>query len=415
MPRATFLVIFIALMVIAAGNTAIQSVLPAISRALGIADILVGLVFSVSAIFWTVSAPVWAQRADRHGRRALIQIGLSGFIVASMFGGCALLLGLRGLIVPLNAIIGFAIFRCAFGIFGSAANPAAQAYVATRTAGPERTSALSKLSASFALGTVIGPAFAPFMVLPGVGLAGPMFCFAAISIFAIFVLRRFMPADAPDGKARHPRKPPAKISWLDSRVMPFLLFAIFIGHAQVIVVQIMGYLIIDVLKVKPDEAQSFIGAALMAGALSTVLAQWGVIPNFRLSPRQLMRWGSLVILVGAAMTAAVPSYGMIVIGFAIMSLGFGLVRPGYTAGASLAVRRDEQDAVAGAITSVNGASFIMAPAIGILLYQWHPHAPFYVCAVTAVLLLGYAILNPVLRDVQDQMADADEVVPAFEQ
>ncbi len=415
MPRVTFLVIFIALMVIAAGNTAIQSVLPAISRALGIADILVGLVFSVSAIFWTLSAPVWAQRADRHGRRALIQIGLTGFVVASMFGGCALLLGLRGLLVPLNAIIGFAIFRCAFGIFGSAANPAAQAYVATRTAGPERTSALSKLSASFALGTVVGPALAPFMVLPGVGLAGPMFCFALVSTLAIFVLRHYMPADAPDGKARHARKPPAKISWLDARVMPFLLFAIFVGHAQAIVVQIMGYLIIDVLKAKPGDAQSFIGAALMAGALATVLAQWGVIPNFRLSPRQLMRWGSLVILVGAAMSAAVPSYGMIVIGFSIMSLGFGLVRPGYTAGASLAVRRDEQDAVAGAITSVNGACFILAPAMGILLYHWHRHAPFYVCAVTAAMLFAYALINPVLRDVQDQMADADEVVPAFDQ
>ena len=55
-------------------------------------------------------------------------------------------------------------------------------------------------------------------------------------------------------------------------------------------------------------------------------------------------------------------------GFALASLGFGLFRPGFTSGASLAVAPHEQNAVAGMVTSVNGVAFIAAPAAGVLLY-----------------------------------------------
>ena len=55
-------------------------------------------------------------------------------------------------------------------------------------------------------------------------------------------------------------------------------------------------------------------------------------------------------------------------GFALASLGFGLFRPGFTSGASLAVGADEQNAVAGMVTSVNGVAFIAAPAAGVALY-----------------------------------------------
>lgn len=68
-----------------------------------------------------------------------------------------------------------ALARALFGAFGSATGPAAQAYVADRTAPAERTQALAGMTAAFALGGMIGPALAaafsdrigmvPFMVM----------------------------------------------------------------------------------------------------------------------------------------------------------------------------------------------------------------------------------------------------------
>jgi hypothetical protein len=74
-------------------------------------------------------------------------------------------------------------------------------------------------------------------------------------------------------------------------------------------------------------------------------------------------------------------------GFALASLGFGFTRPGFTAGASLAVPLVEQGAVAGVITAANGISYVLAPALGIGLYGAVHDLPF---AAFALLLVGLA-------------------------
>ena len=71
--------------------------------------------------------------------------------------------------------------------------------------------------------------------------------------------------------------------------------------------------------------------------------------------------------------------------FRSASLGFGFTRPGFTAGASLAVPLSEQGGVAGVITAANGISFVAAPAIGMALYYLDQRLPF---ALSALLLLA---------------------------
>jgi hypothetical protein len=84
---------------------------------------------------------------------------------------------------------------------------------------------------------------------------------------------------------------------------------------------------------------------------------------------------------------ATSMYG-ITLGFALASLGFGLFRPGFTSGASLAVTPAEQNTVAGMVTSVAGVAFVAAPALGVALYGWWLPLPFL---LTAALMLGLAL------------------------
>src|SRR5687767_12848890 len=107
LPRGRFALLFSVMLVAAAGNTAMQSLLPAIGRVLGVADIMVALAFSLSAVLWVVMAPVWARRADRRGRRALMRLGLYGFTISMLICGGALASGLAGLA---SASIVFTIF-----------------------------------------------------------------------------------------------------------------------------------------------------------------------------------------------------------------------------------------------------------------------------------------------------------------
>ena len=77
-----FLLLFAAMLVAAAGNTALQSVMPAIGRAIGIADFYVAVAYTSSAVLWVLLAPFWARMSDRHGRKALTLLGVGGFIVS---------------------------------------------------------------------------------------------------------------------------------------------------------------------------------------------------------------------------------------------------------------------------------------------------------------------------------------------
>src|SRR3546814_13623067 len=91
----------------------------------------------------------------------------------------------------------FALFRSLYGGLGSAAPPAVQAYVAARTDPEQRTQALSLVSSSFGPGTVIGPAIAPFFILPIVGLAGPLLVVALLGFGVLVALRCRLPNDVP--------------------------------------------------------------------------------------------------------------------------------------------------------------------------------------------------------------------------
>src|SRR3990170_3699181 len=98
MPTPHFLLLFAAILVAAAGNTALQSVMPAIGREVGIADFWVAIAYTWSAVLWVALAPFWARKSDRHGRKPLILLGLGGFIVSMLLCGIALVLGLKGLV-----------------------------------------------------------------------------------------------------------------------------------------------------------------------------------------------------------------------------------------------------------------------------------------------------------------------------
>lgn len=410
--------LFSVMLVAAAGNTAMQSLLPAIGRVLAVPDIWVALAFSLSAILWVVAAPYWARRADRRGRRVLMRLGLYGFIASNLICGLALAAGLGGY---LGVVAVFAIFilgRTLYGALGSAAPPAVQAYIAARTEGSQRVNALAIIASSFGLGTIIGPALAPAFIFPPLGLSAPLIVFAVIGAIILAWLALRLPDDTPRNPARgtimsYPSiggstdpmmigdaqsTPPTPLRWRDPRVLPWHLAGIIGGHGQAIVLTVLGFLIIDRLSLAPDQAQQWIAIVLIVGAFATLLAQWWMIPQLKLGPGRLIVWGSVIGAAGSAITGLADSVYGITIGYALASLGFGLFRPGFTSGASLAVDLHEQNAVAGMVTSINGLAYVAAPVIGVALYTVGWPLPFL---STAALLLGLAIwaaLSPTLSD-----------------
>ena len=405
-----FLLLYCAMLVASSGNTALQSVMPAIGREIGIADFWVAISYSWSAVLWVAFAPYWAEKSDRHGRKALTVMGVSGFIASMLLCGIALYSGLERWIGGALTFALFALFRSIYGGFGCATPSATQAYLASKTRRSGRVAALSALSSSFGLGTIIGPAVAPLFVLPVVGLAGPLFAFALIALGVVLAIMRWLPNDRAGRKvgrgaamsypslatpptgasvvaATSPKR--ERLKWSDPRIRSWIVAGVVAGHAQAAILTCLGFFIIDRLHLQPWGSEGPISIVMMAGAAATLGAQWGLIPRLGLGPRALILWGALIAAAGLVGVALADDLYGITIGFAVASLGFGFTRPGFTSGASLAVPLAEQGSVAGVITSANGISFVLAPTIGISLYGLGANLPFYVCAALLLLLFAY--------------------------
>ncbi|CAN5513182.1 MFS transporter [soil metagenome] len=414
-----FAILFAVLLSSAAGNTALQTVLPAIGREVGIPDVLISSIFSLSALLWGVMSPVWARVSDKRGRKPMVVLGMAGFAVSMLGFGFFIFMGLKGLMVPLAVFAGATLSRAIFGMVGSASNPAAQAYVADRTAPAERTNALATMAGANGLGTILGPAVAPFLVFPLLALSGPMFAFAAIAgVVLVLVIRGLpeTPDEIPDRAGAGKDKARARVRWNDRRIMPFILYGFLLASAQTVNQQTLGFMVIDKLNISPAKAAAFAGIAMMAGAVASLLAQWGLIRMLRLTPRKLLWLGAGCAALGNLIVAFSPDYHTLVVAFALCSLGYGFARPGFTAGASLSVGHEEQGAVAGAISAINGASVIIAPVLGVALYKWAHPSPYLLNVVILVGLVVYALLDPVMRKVGDatprEARDEAQVVDA---
>ncbi len=407
-----FLLLYAAMLVASSGNTALQSVMPAIGREIGIKDFYVAIAYTWSAVLWVLLAPYWAEKSDHHGRKALAVMGVSGFIVSTALCGLVLFGGLHRWISGALTFSLFAVFRGIYGGFGCATPSATQAYLASKTRRSGRVAALSALSSSFGLGTIIGPAVAPLFVLPLVGLAGPLFAFALIGLAVVISVILWLPNDRFGRRVGHGAamsypslaSPPTgasvtaatafhrhqRLSWKDPRVRPWIVAGVVAGHAQAATLTCIGFFIIDRLHLVAWGSEGPIAIVMMAGAMATLGAQWGLIPRLGLGPRMLILWGALIAAAGLVGTMLSNELYGITIGFAVASLGFGFTRPGFTAGASLAVPLAEQGAVAGVITSANGISYVLAPALGISLYGVHHDLPF---AAFALLLVALAAIG----------------------
>ena len=410
--------LFAVSLIAAGGNMALQSVLPNIGRTFQLRDTLVSGAFAISALMWTLASPYWARLSDRMGRKKVMMIGLSGFILSMTGFGLATTSGLEGWLGFGVAFALMAVARTIYGVFGSAAPIASQAYVADRTTAGQRTQAMSMLASAQGLGTVVGPTLAPLFVLPLVGLAGPMYAFALMGAVILFVVWRKLPSGdvvripSPSGH----RDQAGKGLWKDPRVRDYLLYGLLLTGAQAINISVLGFHVIDEMAATgtaQEASHPFIALAMFGGAAATLLAQWGLIPLLKLQPRDLIRWGAGLALAGNVLSIAAPGYYGVVMGYAVVSMGLGFARPGFTAGSSLSVGASEQGAVAGLMMALAGLSFLLPPVIGVALYELSEPAPFIANALLLVAAIVLCFTSARLRGGPPDLPDRDET-PSLE-
>ena len=404
--RGAFFLLFFSLMAIGAGNTMlIAAVLPPLTREIGLPDWMAGAVFSLSAVCWSLTSPIWGKRSNRWGRRPVAALGFAGY------GLSMTLLFISGWLALSHILTGsllifccLAISRSVFGLVGSGANPAAQAYVADRTSQKERQSEIAFVTSGFSLGTVIGPAFAASLVAT-LGLLSPLVLTAIIAFtMAALIWFRLPEERAPVTDATVLEEEiGAQGLWRSRPVLPFLVFAVCLSLTTGILTQVFVFTVMDRLDVSGPSAAQFTGPAFAVGASAVLLAQLVLIPRLKLRNKTLMWGGCLPLFIGALMLVFAADYATLILAQFCIGLGQGLTRPGFSSGASLAVSPQLQGNVAGLVISANGMGFIITPIFGLFVYEFvDPQLPFILCAVLLTFMTLYARFG-----LKDGLGEAD--------
>ncbi len=392
--RSAFILLFFALMAIGAGNTMLlAAVLPQLTREMAMPDWMAGAVFSLSALLWSITSPFWGKASNTWGRRRVAAIGLGGYAL-SMF-----LLWLTGTLamagVMTNVIVIFiclALARSLFGLIGSAANPAAQAYVADRTSKAERQSEIAFLSSGFSVGTVIGPAFAAALAAVAGILSPALFTAVLAGLMAWLIWFRLPETRAPVADAvRIEAEAAGKHLWRAQKVLPFLIYAVCLSLVTGVLTQVFVFAVMDKMGVTGREAAAYTGPAFTVGAVAVLLAQLVLIPRLHLKNKTLMWVGCLPLLMGAVLMIFANNYAMLILSQFMIGLGQGLARPGFSSGASLAVPPQLQGNVAGLVISANGMGYIVTPLFGLFVYEYvSPDLPFILCAGMLLAMFFYS-------------------------
>lgn len=398
-----FFILFVSLVCMGAGQSVIYTILPPLGRQLGLGPAQITTIFAVSALIWIFSSAFWGVRSDRWGRKPVMLQGLAAFAVSFACFATVMHAGLNNWI-PAFLIFPALIFsRAIYGTFGSGTSASAQAYVADRTAAHERLKGISIISMAFAFGTTFGPVIGSSLTL--FGLYVPFYFIAVWAIISGLAIWYFLPERTPP-KSQAVRK--TTLRWYEPRMFPFMAFGLVLSLIGAIPIQTSGFFFQDVLHLDARMTAAYTAIGLMASDMAALFAQFVVVQRMGFSSRTLTIAGITTTVLSNTLFIFVQDFPTVVLAMIMSGLGFGMARPGFTSGASLAVAPHEQGAVAGLLNAAGAAGFIFGPMIG-WLYELSPRVPYIFGVFAMLALLVAQFISRVLREAGTLPTDADNL------
>lgn len=362
--RRHFLILFCCLFSINMGQTLIFAILPPLGREVGFQELQINAIISVSALMFSFCSPRWGRFSDRVGRKRIMLTGLLGYSIGNFIFTSSFILGLAGL---LSGSIFYALvvfLRVSQSTIMAAGNPAIMAYTADNTTPVARASTTAKLGTASNAGTILGPAVAG--ALAGISLLAPLYFAAALTLGAAVAVWYFLPESGGQSVNRSAR---IKLRYADRRYRHFIITAVGIFLAYSGIQQTLGFTLQDRMDLDGVRTAQLTGVALMLSALCSVFAQAVLIQRLQWPPLRFIRWGTPTMCAGVCLMLMSYHYYGLVMGMMLVGLGLGLSMPNVFAGSSLAVKPEEQGAIAGLIASLPAMGFILGPVVAGFLYQ----------------------------------------------
>ena len=384
-----FRILFLAMFAIGTGQTLFIAVLPPYARGLGLSEVQVGFIFSLSALGWMVMSPFWGKKSDFIGRKSIIILGLVVYALATILMGIEFRLNELGYI-NLTTLFGLLILtRGCYGFLGSGAHSASMAYVADRTTEKERSGVMAVMGSAFAISGIVGPGLASVAVL--LGPLVPYFLFGGFTAFIPLLIFIYLPEKT---KPIRPAKVhEARLTAFDKRIVAFALMGLCVSQTSAVVMQILSLYLQDKFGYSNTEASVNTGSMLIFTGIATLVVQLGIVRRISPTPAILLRLGAIATIISLLLIVASNNLYLMAIAMATYGIGGALMGPGLFTGLSLAVGKDEQGAAAGILVSSYAAGFLINPLTGMQLFTWDVNSPYYLAIILMFICLLIALFD----------------------
>ncbi len=318
-----------------------------------------GLLITVYSVAQFFLAPLWGRVSDRVGRRPILILGLTGSAVSYVIFAYA---GTLAILFLSRIMAGM----------GGATVPVAQAYIADITPPERRAGNLGLIGAAFGLGFIFGPALGGMLapISPEApGLAAAALCLGN-GILALFFLPESL---SPSERARRDR---------GRKGFRFRDLGLALGNRDTARILLLSFLftmafaamqptfpLFGAARFQLEEKQvGYLFAFL--GTISAIM-QGGLVR--RLVPLvgevRLIQISGFPFIGGLLAIAFAPSMGMLLMGLALLAVGFGGTLPSIVSLLSRVAPDQLQGSVLGVGQSVGSMARIIGPTLAGLVYD----------------------------------------------
>ena len=362
------------------GQSVYWQTMPIIGREFNFTEIEINTLVSLSAAMFIVFTPFWGKLSDKIGRKAVLLIGLSGYVLSNIIFLYSASLGLVGFIAGFPLLMILLGARIINSAIGAASRPASGAYVADVTTEEERSAGMGKFGAANNIGTILGPVLVGSLVglnifniqIPQFGLLTPLIVMSFLMTIAAIFVYIFLPNNRPISD----QEIKSSDLIIDDKLKLLISIGVIIFTAFAMVQSVTAFYIQDRFGYSLDETAQTTALLLGTMALMAIVTQLTIVQRYKGGPLNLIRFSVPLFILSCLFIIFSPNFLFLFMGMAAMGLGMGLASPGYTSAASLNADKDNQGAAVGLAMVAPGIGFALGPFLSGLLYSSYMNLPF---------------------------------------
>ena len=383
--------LMLVILFVSMGQSVYWQTMPIIGREFQFTEIEINTLVSISAAMFIIFTPFWGKLSDRIGRKAVLLIGLSGYVFSNIIFLYSASLGLIGAVSGFSLLMILLAARIVNSAIGAASRPASGAYVADVTSEEDRSAGMGKFGAANNIGTILGPVLVGSLVglnifdiqIPQFGLLTPLIVMSIVMAIAAIFVYIFLPNNEFGSEAE------IKSSDLvfDNNLKLLLSIGITIFTAFAIVQSVTAFYLQDRFDYDLDETAKNTALLLGTMAFMAIISQLTIVQRYKGSPLNLIKFSIPLFILSCLLIIFSPNFFFLYLGMAAMGLGMGLASPGYTSAASLNANKDNQGAAVGLAMVAPGIGFALGPLLSGFLYSNSMNLPFIFILPLFLLLI----------------------------